>query len=61
MDFKVLKQNILNKTLPDNLMLAGDPILIEIYLDKISTLFNIRILNNLYDYLSLKNSKLKQD
>ena len=61
MDFKVLKQNILNKTLPDNLMLAGDPILIQIYLDKISSLFNIRVLNNLYDYLSLKNSKLKED
>ena len=59
MDIKYFKQAILDKKLPDKVILTGDEALLSMYLQQLYKNFNIKVLNSITDYLSIKSSKFE--
>lgn len=60
MEFKELKNKILKKELPSFVVLAGDIDVIQVYKEKIYSLFNITKINSITDYLKILQSKIQK-
>lgn len=61
MEYTILKQAILQNKIIPNIILAGDPILIDVYINKIASITTIKKLDNISQYFDLNNNKFKID
>ncbi|WP_300924663.1 hypothetical protein [uncultured Clostridium sp.] len=57
MEIKYFKQAILNKNLPNKVILTGDEAILSMYIEQIYKNFEVKVLNSITDYLSIKSSK----